>query len=168
MRKVNITEVVSGGTAGHPCGDIEADALRLEGALQEAALVDVQIDYVRGLARLLFDCRGALQIRESNTAVVVIRNVTSGSWDITARGPRIWHAVVGWEPVAQKAAFSARVYLAPDGELQIHGQGAELWLGDTSEAEGAPPNYVTATDEEIRHGTPSWTSAFTVNGVSAI
>lgn len=58
---------------------VEMDALTELDALVEAALIEASLDATTGEARLVLDCRGALQIRNGNTAVVVVKNVSEFS-----------------------------------------------------------------------------------------
>jgi hypothetical protein len=44
---------------------------------------------------LLFDCRGALQLRNGNAAVIVINKITKLSWEAERRERRTWRAVIG-------------------------------------------------------------------------
>ena len=63
----------------------EADPLRESDALQEAQLLDVRLDAVRGQVALLFELRMALQLREPNTGVLVARGVREFGWTAPSR-----------------------------------------------------------------------------------
>ncbi|HCO02150.1 MAG TPA: hypothetical protein DIT48_02060 [Actinobacteria bacterium] len=62
-----------------------ADALNQRGALDEAQLLDVRFLTVESSVSLLFDCRIALQIRQGNTAVLVVRGLRLFEWDAESR-----------------------------------------------------------------------------------
>src|SRR5690606_15627351 len=53
--------------------------------LQEAQLLGVQTDAVRGVAGLLFEMRTALQIRQGDTAVLILRGVRDVTWSAPPR-----------------------------------------------------------------------------------
>ncbi|WP_152364015.1 hypothetical protein [Microlunatus speluncae] len=65
------------------------------GELAEAALLDVRLDATTSELWLLFDCRGALQIAEANTAVIAVNGVTAFSWEAEPRHSRTWRVVTG-------------------------------------------------------------------------
>lgn len=114
----------------------EADALTDEGALQEAALVGLQVDAVCARAWLLFDCRGASQIEMGNTAVV------------------------DWSPVSGPDGWHVEIARVPSSRLSVSGAEAEFFVGDVPGGDEPPPDFLDATDEEIRSGLPGWSSDF--------
>src|SRR5918997_1688834 len=63
----------------------EMDALTEPDALQEAALVDVRLSALDNSVGLLFDLRGALQLQDGDTAILIAREVTRMSWDALSR-----------------------------------------------------------------------------------
>ena len=140
----------------------ESDALVEPDALLEAALVDVRLDATVSSVWLLFDCRGAVHLQAGNTAVVVVRGVTSLLWHVDSGPGRTWHAVMGWRPSLVAGVFSCDVELAPEARLQVSGTAAEFFVGDIPGGDDPPPNFVSATDEEIRAGMAHWTSEFEV------
>lgn len=75
---MNITELLRDEDRRRFAAQQEADALREVDSLQEAQLLDVQVDALRSRACLLFDCRGALQIEMGNTAVLVVIETKDG------------------------------------------------------------------------------------------
>lgn len=140
----------------------EADALAEVDALLEAALLEVRFDATTSSAWLLFDCRGAVQLEMGNTAVVVVRGVTALQWHAGSGLGRTWRAVMGWQPVSAPDTFSCTVELSPGSRLQVNGDAAEFYVGDIPGGDAAPPNFMTASDEEIRAGMAQWTSDFEV------
>lgn len=109
---------------------------------------------------LLFYCRGALQIEMGNTAALVVRSVSSFQWSGQSRGPRTWRAVVGWEPRVEAGGWILTAHLNPGGRLEIAGAGAEFYVGDVPGCDDAPPDFLDATDEELRTGLAGWSSEF--------
>lgn len=140
----------------------EMDALADVDALLEAALLDIRFDATTSSVWLLFDCRGALHLEMGNAALVVVRGVTALQWQADPRPGRLWRAVMGWRPVTGAGMFSVTVDLSPASRLQVNGAGAEFYVGDIPGGDDAPPNFMTANDQEIRAGLASWTSDFEV------
>lgn len=140
----------------------EMDALTEEGALQEAALVDVRFDVMTRTAAMIFDLRGALQLREGGVAVVVGRDVTRLEWTTHhARSGCVWHAVTGSKPDNAAGAFGLQLFFAPDAELHLNAGSGEFYVGDMAGLEGAPPNFVEDAIEVVRAGMPRWDAVFT-------
>jgi hypothetical protein len=100
----------------------EADALTETDALQEAELLDVRLDALRSTVSLLFDCRGALQIRMGNTAVIVGHGVHRISWVGQPRGRLTARTVVRSEPVARDGMWSLSLGFVPSGRLEFGGR----------------------------------------------
>lgn len=139
----------------------EADALTEEGALQEAALVGVCFDATTASVGLLFDLRGAIQVRDASVAVLIARGVTRLDWvNDHGRPGRIWHAVTGSIPDNADGRFSLLLGFAPDAELRLEAKAAEFYVGDMPGIEGAPPDFVEDDEETIRAGMPGWTWTF--------
>lgn len=140
----------------------EADALSEVDALLEAALLDVRFDATTSSAWLLFDCRGAVHLEMGNTAIVVVHGVTGLQWRAEPRSQRTWWAVMGWHPTAAERAFSCTADLSPGGRIHVAGTAAEFYVGDIPGGDDPPPDFTSATDEEIRAGLASWASVFEV------
>ena len=64
---------------------VEVDALRDRDALQDAALLDIRVSGVWSCAWLLLDCKGALNIRDGNTAVLVVHGLDELTWGVRER-----------------------------------------------------------------------------------
>ena len=136
----------------------EINALAETGSLQEAQLVQVQLDVIRSVAWLLFDCRGALQVVAANTAVVIAHGIRNLSWDGDPRGPRTWWSVLGWEPTLSANSWSVHAMFAPQALLTMDASSAEFLAGNVASPNTAPPDYLTADEETLDRGTPHWFS----------
>lgn len=141
----------------------EVDALTEDRALDDAALFGVQLDMVRSTAVLLFDCRGALRISEGNTALLVLRELQTFSWNGLPAGSRIWRAVDGWCVTAQSdGTFRVATHFAFDESFQAELGEGEFYVGDVPGCDVAPPNFLEASDKEVRDGLQNWGSEFQV------
>lgn len=139
----------------------EADALTERGALQEAALVDVRVDATSGSVGLLFDLRGAIQLRDASVALLIARGVSRFEWvHARTRPGRTWHACTGSIPDSSDGRFSLLLGFASDAELRLEAGGAEFYVGDMAGMDSAPPDFVEDDDETIQAGMPNWTCTF--------
>lgn len=139
----------------------EVDALTEEGALQEAALVDVRFSPLESWVGILFDLRLALQLRMGNTGVLIARGVTTLLWTHRHRGlGRCWHAVTGSTPDNHDNRFSLTLGFASDAELRVEAEAAEFYVGDIQDLDAKQPNIVEDDDEAVRAGMPSWGADF--------
>jgi len=139
----------------------EADALTEQGALQEAALVDVRFDAMMASVGLLFDLRGAIQLRDAPVAILIARGVSSLEWVGDHRRPgRVWYAVTGSVPDSRRGRFHLSLGFAPDAELRVEADAAEFYVGDMPGIDAAPPDFVEDDDRVIRARMPSWASVF--------
>jgi len=69
---------------------------------------------------------------------------------------------MGWQPTIAAGEFTCTVDLYPESELQVDGASAESYVGNIPGGDDAPPNFVTASDEEVRAKLAKWTSDFEV------
>jgi hypothetical protein len=99
----------------------ECDAFSDVDALTEASLLDVRMDLINSTVGLMFDCRGALQIRQGNVAVVVIRGVSSCEWASVPRDGRSWRAVMAWQPEVSMTSLTVAASVEPAGRLRVVG-----------------------------------------------
>jgi len=130
-------------------------------AMSEAALIDARVDLIRRRALLLFDCKGALQIREGNTALLVIDDVADFALAEADAGRQYRYAQLGsWEPSVSHGAW--RVWgQAFDGlELSVEGSGGEFFVGDVPGMDEAPPDLTRDSDAAIAEGFVGWHSEF--------
>lgn len=145
---------------------VEMDALSETDALVEAALLEVSLNAASGDAWLLFDCRGALQIETGNVAVVVVREVSEFRWTTAPQKGWTWRAVMSWEPRPHPAGLAITAGLLPDADLHVVGSGAEFYVGNIPGGDAPPPDFTSASPEQIREGLAGWSSDFEVVGAS--
>jgi hypothetical protein len=140
---------------------VEADPLREKGALEGAALLDIRMSAVWTYAWLLFDCKGALNIQEGNSALLVAHNISEFSWSCREEvvGPRN-RAVERWEPIANNAGWSVEALLWQNAALSLQARHCEFFVGDVPGGDDAPPDFVADDDTTIRAGLASWASQF--------
>lgn len=145
----------------------EADALTERGTLQEAALVDVRFDATSGSVGLLFDLRGAIQLRDASVALLIARGVSRFEWvNERSRSGKTWHAVTGSIPENSEGRFSLLLGFASDAELRLEADGADFYVGDIAGMDCVPPDFVEDDDETIRAGMPNWTRTFGLTGAT--
>lgn len=139
----------------------EMDALTEPEALDEAALIDMRFNAVDSSAWLLFDCRGALQVRAGNTAIVVLKSIRTLEWKCSQPKPRAWRYVLGWESASHGSVLQVKFFADDTGEFRATCLAGEFHVGDIPGGDEAPPDFVSATDEEVREGLAQWSSPFT-------
>jgi hypothetical protein len=141
----------------------EMDPLTQEDALQEAQLLDVRLDALRLTVGLLFELRLALQLRESNTGVLVARGVRELSW---SAGPRsttktAW-TVGGSIPRNHDGLFGLTLGMwpAPGTQLTLIAESAAFLAGDVPGLDQIP-DYGEDDEPTIRAELANWRSSFT-------
>jgi len=139
----------------------EMDALIEDSALEEAALFDIRVNAVDASAWLLLDCKGALEVRAGNTAIVVIKSLQHLEWTCPSPAPHSWCTVWAWKPSIAEGLLTVEFVLDGGGEFRATGSAAEFFVGDVPGGDDPPPNFTSATDEEIRKGLAQWSSPFT-------
>ncbi len=117
----------------------EMDALTELEALDEAALLDVRLNAVDSSAWLLFDCKGALQVRAGNTAIVVLKSIRSVEWTCSQPKLRAWRYILGWEPISQGGLLRVKFFTDDTGEFRATCLAAEFYVGDIPGGDDAPP-----------------------------
>lgn len=129
-------------------------------ALQEAQLLDVRFDALRGTAALLFELRTALQLDEGNTGVLLAWEADEISWSSASRDSRLraWW-VGGSVPETRGGEFTLRAALGMSGELTVRGRRAAFIAGDVPGLQFIP-DYGVDDDETIRANLASWSSEF--------
>jgi hypothetical protein len=138
----------------------EMDALTEPDALQEAALVDVRLSAFENSVGLLFDLRGALQLQDGDTAVVIARGVTHLAWDAESRPGRTWYATTRSVSDTSQGRLVLSLWLVPDARLTLESAGAEFYVGEMAGVDGPPPDFVTDDDITVRAALPRWDAAF--------
>ncbi len=132
-----------------------------EDALAEADLLEVRQCLASRTVGLLLDLRQALQIREGNAAVLLVRGVTAIEWhdETTKTGRPAWK-IVGSVPRLDSEGFSLETSFIWPATLRIKGRRGELYVGNIAGLSPAPPDYVHDDDVTIAADLPSWTRSF--------
>lgn len=138
------------------------DPLTENGSLQEAQLLEVRFDAVRSTAGLLFDLRGALQLREANTGVLILRGVQTLSWLAGPRetGRTAW-TVGGSTVTGTDRLFVLEVGLwpVPGALLTVSAEVATFLAGDVPGLDRIA-DYTDDDEPTLRGQTASWQSEF--------
>lgn len=145
----------------------EFDALRDEGALEDAALIGLKLDLVRSNAYLLFDCRVALNIREGDTAVLVLRSLRNLAWSGPSAEDRVWRAVDMWRITKiSGAAFALESWLTFDEPFSAQFGAGEFYIGSVPGIYPAPPSFLHASERSMVESLQGWDSEFHVVSAS--
>jgi hypothetical protein len=141
-------------------GSPEMDPLTEKDALQEARLNEVLVDAVNMRMGLLFDLRGALQLRMAYTGLLVLGGVEYFSWSTERRstGRTAWN-VVGSVPTNDEGVVNLRLFFFPDAEMAVVARSAAFYAGDVPGLPDTPPDFA-ASDKEVAAGTASMDSPF--------
>jgi hypothetical protein len=110
----------------------EMDPLTEDDALREAQLLDVRFDVLRSTAGLLFEMRGALQLREGNTGVLILHGVRTLAWAAETKevtGPRAW-TVDGSAVTSTDRIFGLELGFWPGAQLMLAAESAMFFIGD--------------------------------------
>lgn len=149
-------------------GAPEMDALREDAALDEAGLLEVRVNVVDSSAWLLFDCRGALQVRAGYTGIIVLKSIQQLEWSCPSNRSLSWRYVLGWKPAVHGDSFTVEFFAGDDGNFRATALAGEFYVGSVPGDDEAPPNLLHATDEEILEGFAQWDSPFTAIRASFI
>lgn len=141
-------------------GKPEMDPLTEADALQEARLSELLFDAVYGRAALLFDLRGALQLRMAYTGLLVLEGVERFSWAGERRATirTAWN-VLSSVPVNEDGVVSLRLGFFPDAELTVAGRSGAFFAGDVPGLPDAPPDFA-GSNKEVATGMASMDSLF--------
>ena len=159
---MRLRDLLMGDVMGALVGSPEMDPLTEMDALQEARLNEVIFDAVNRHAGLLFDLRGALQLRMAYTGLLVLGDVEGLRWS-SERGRRpttrtAWN-VVGSVPVNEDGLINLRLFLFPDAELTVTARSAAFYAGDVPGLPDTPPDF-DDSDEAVAAGMVSMDSPF--------
>lgn len=144
-----------------PTGSAAPDALREDGALQEAQLLDVRFDAVNNSVGLLFELRTSLQYDDVSTGVLIARAVTDLTWTAPPRADQrtAWNILSSHvDQLADRLTLTLSTF--PDGELRLvcgamlFAVGTVPGLGDTI------ADYAEDDDATVREWTATWSSRF--------
>ena len=142
---------------------LEMDPLTEEDALQEAQLLDVRFDALRSTAGILFELRTALQLRDSNTGVLVTWGTRELEWSSGDQSPLPRFAWVITASTVERTHRLLKLRLIgprPQNELRILAESAAFFAGDV-QGLGRIPDYVSADESTLRSSLANWTSSFT-------
>lgn len=140
------------------------DGLSAPDALREAVLVDLRMNFVESAFWLLLDCRGALNVQEGNTAVVVLTGAGVGSWNLPSTGTLAWQVIIDWNVLAVDDGIELRIGLLAGGDVVIRAAGGQYIVGDVPGGDEPPPDFTVASKQEVRHGMARWASEFEIRG----
>lgn len=158
--RVNVSAMLTSAERRKLPASRETENLLNGGMLEGAALFDLRFNVVECTAWLLFDCKGALQIRGGNTAVVVLRAVRALEWHTPALGPRMWQRVEGWATNSISASERVLTLALEVGDVRASFSAAEFFIGDVPGGDEAPPDFEEASDEEMTTRLQNWNSEF--------
>ena len=140
----------------------EMDPLTEDDALQEAQLLDVRFDALRSTLGLLFELRTALQLRETNTGVLVARGVRELEWSAGQRStPKTAWTVGGSVVTNADRLFRLELGMwpAPGAQLRVVAGSAAFFAGDVPGLDRIP-DYVSDDEATIRANLADWRSEF--------
>jgi hypothetical protein len=157
---MRVRDLLAGAALSGLVGSPEMDPLTEKGALQEARLNEMVFDAVNKRVGLLFDLRGALQLRTAYTGLLVLSAVEDFSWN---SDPRLtlrtaWN-VVGSEPVNEGGVVNLRLFFFPDAEMSVVARSAAFYVGDVPGLPDTPPDFA-GDDDEVAAGMASMDSPF--------
>ena len=158
---MRLRDLLGGHLKGAMIGSPEMDPLTEKDALQEARLNELIFDAVNRRAGLLFDLRGALQLRMAHTGLLVLGDVEDLSWNSERRRPgtrTAWN-VVGSLPVNEDGVINLRLFLFPDAELTVVARSAAFYAGNVPGLPDTPPDFA-GSDEAVARGMASMDSPF--------
>jgi len=148
------------GWSGEFTSPPQMNPLTEDDALQEAQVLDVRFDALRLTVGVLFELRGALQLREANTGVLIARGVHELSW---TAGPRTtsrtaW-TVMSSRPEPRDGLFALSLGMWPESRFILHAERAAFFCGDVPGLERIP-DYGTEEEAAISANLASWQSNF--------
>ncbi len=153
-------DLIAGMRPGGLVGSPEMDPLTEKDALQEARLNEVLLDAVNMRAGLLFDLRGALQLRMAYTGLIVLGGVEIFSWTSERRSTiRTSWAVVGSVPANEEGMVNLRLFFSPDADLTVAARSAAFYAGDVPGLPDRVPDFAWS-DAEVAAGIASMDSLF--------
>lgn len=161
IRKMKISELLQHSTRRSFSAVPEMNALTEFDALIEASIIKMHFDYVLRTVWYIIDCKGALEIRAGNTALLAIHDIERFSWrNQVERSPRLNWTILDWRPIASPSNWQLNAMTLPSGDLELVGKSAEFFVGDVPGCDDAPPDFTTSTDQEIFEGLADWSSEF--------
>ena len=139
---MKVRDLLAGAELSGLVGSPEMDPLTEKDALQEARLNEVVFDAVNMSAGLLFDLRGALQLRTAYTGLLVLYGVQDFGWhsDLRLTTRTAWN-VVGSAPFNQGGVVHLNLFFFPDAEMTVVARSAAFYAGDVPGLPGTPPDF---------------------------
>ncbi|MFW5420883.1 hypothetical protein J0910_30135 [Nocardiopsis sp. CNT-189] len=152
-----------------PSRPLEMDPLRENNALQEAQLLDSRVCPLTSVAALLFEMRTALQFKDGNAALLVVRNLHSFNWTSSSmETPFVALTAVSSIPECEDNLFHMRLGFYLEAQLASAGNLTEFYLLDVEEISEAPPDYLDADQDGIYRELPSWSSVCNLLQISSL
>ena len=134
--------------------------LRDPQVLREAYFVHICHDVVHSRVQVILDCRFAAGFTEANTGLLILEGVSDFTWHVDRHGrDGVEYTIGRWSPnLAADGDWSVLVLFERNGELVLKGRRARFFLLDVPGMDDAPPDFGSATAEEVRAGLPDWDS----------
>lgn len=144
--------------------DLEMDPLTEHDALQEAQIVDVRLDALRGTGALLFDMRMALQIRGISAAILSFGGVRHLHWEAPERDTLLtaWN-VVGTSVSTINGLFTIDIDHWPSALLSTTARHAAFIYATIPGLSETPPDY---SDDPSPEKLVTWESQFQPTGMT--
>jgi hypothetical protein len=153
-------ELIAGAPVAAMVGSPEMDPLTEEHALQDARLNETLFDAVNMRAGLLFDLRGAMQLRMAYTGLIVLGGVESFAWRAERRfTKRFSWAVDASRPANKDGVLSLSLTFYHGAGLTVVARSAAFYAGDVPGLPDAPPDFA-GSDAEVAAGMASMDSPF--------
>jgi hypothetical protein len=141
-------------------GSPEMDPLTEKDALQEARLNEMIFDSIKTRIGLLFDLRGALQLRMAYTGLLVLEGVESFNWASERRSTtRTSWNITSSVPAHEDGVVNFRLFFVPGAEMMVAARSAAFFAGDVPGLPGTPPDFA-GNDEKVAAGMVSMDSPF--------
>jgi hypothetical protein len=139
----------------------EMNPLTEEDALQEAQLLDLRFDVLTGVMGVLFELRQALQLREANTGVLVIRRIREFTWSSSGSdGALTAWSVLSSRPQSKDRHFGLSIATWPDASFTLTAENASFFMGAVPGLSEAPPDYGGSDRAMIDRQVARWDSSF--------
>ena len=153
-------ELIAGAPVAAMVGSPEMDPLTEEHALQDARLNEVLFDAVNMRAGLLFDLRGAMQLRMAYTGLIVLGGVEAFTWRAERRFTKrfSWN-VDASRPDNKDGVVSLRLTFYHGAGLTVVARGAAFYAGDVPGLPDRVPDFAWS-DAEVAAGMASMDSPF--------
>jgi hypothetical protein len=139
----------------------DMDPLTEADALQEAQVLDVQVNTLTSVVGIVFELRQALQLREGNTGVLIARGVRELTWSAPPRDTTLTAWSVGSSaPTTKDGDFflDLIIWPHPGARLSLQAQSAEFYVGDVPGLPETPTDYTKADGVGLLNNVATWGS----------